>query len=243
MSRELREDIAFVLHRHAWKETSFILRVLTRSHGRISVVARSLRGSRTQSPVLSGQPAQLQWKSGRELGSLISMSPLPPQRPMPTGDNWWASQYLTELVLHATREADPVPAIFDAYLGSLDRLRDTDCDAAIESRLFESVLVQELGVGFDLRHDSTGAGLLPEGRYQLIPEQGLVACARGGVAASDWLALAQKTLDAAAARRLRRSLQEQLGLLVDFSKLRARSQWQAARALREDHQQHAARDQ
>ncbi len=243
MSRDLREDVAFVLHRHAWKESSFVLRVLTRSHGRISVIARSMRGSRRQSPVLSGQPAQLQWKAGRELGTLVSMSPLPPQRPMPTGDNWWASQYLTELVLHATRESDPVPAIFDAYLGSLDRLREPGCDAGVESRLFESLLVQELGVGVDLLHDCDGDVLQPAGRYELIPGRGLVACGRGGVAASDWQALESGTLGAEAARRLRRPLQDQLSLLVDFSKLRARSQWLAARMLREDHQQHAARDQ
>lgn len=242
MSREVREDIAFVLHRYAWKESSFVLRILTRSHGRISVVARSMRGSRTQSPVVPGQPSQLQWKPGRDLGTLVSLSLLPPQRNMPTGDNWWASQYLTELVLHATHEAEPVPTVFDHYMSSLDLLRDTAANAAAVSRVFEMVLLGEMGLGFDLSHDCTGAALDVQGSYRLIPEQGLVRCSQAGVAAADWLALASHELDASAARRLRRPLQDQLGLLVDFTKLRSRAQWQAARSLSEEHQKHAAGD-
>ncbi len=243
MSREIREDIAFVLHRHAWKESSFILRILTRSHGRISVIARGMRGSKTQSPLIPGQPCQLQWKPGRDLGTLVSLSLLPPQRNAPLGDNWWASQYLTEMVLHATHEAEPVPALFDQYLSCLDRLRDRAVDAAGVLRVFELELLRELGLGFDPARDCMQSELDPDARYRLVPEEGLRHDPLAGIAAADWLALARGQPDPAAARRLRQPLQQQLALLVDFSKLRSREQWRAAQVLRKEHEQDASRDQ
>ena len=47
---------AFVLHARAWRETSLLLEVFTREHGRIGVIAQGVRGPRKQALRAALQP-------------------------------------------------------------------------------------------------------------------------------------------------------------------------------------------
>ena len=42
-TRRIADEPAFVLHRYDWSESSLILEVLTRHHGRIAVVAKGAK--------------------------------------------------------------------------------------------------------------------------------------------------------------------------------------------------------
>lgn len=233
------EDHAFVLQRHAWKESSFVLRVLTREHGRLSVVARGMRGGRRKHAVLPGQRSLLHWSGGRELGRLHSLDILPPPVSMLSGEAYFAAQYLAEVLLQVLPEAEPVPAIFDLYAASLDALHVQSGALAAPLRSFEFGLLQALGHGFSAQTDRDGNPVRADLAYSLMPEQGLYTDPRGGFSGAVWLALARGSLSEEDAHQLRRPLQAQLGSMLDLGRLRSREQWLAARRLREEHQQYA----
>lgn len=242
MARAITHDAGFILHSHAWKESSYILRVLTQGHGRISIVGRGLRGSRKAAPVLTGQLYQIQWRPGVELGALSSMEITGPQAPSPVGENWWASQYLSELVLYGVAEGEAVPQLFAAYVESLNALRIPSAGSASVLRRFEWALLNEAGLGFDLQQDAEGRTIQSKRRYQLQTDVGLVASLQGGLLGDEWQALIHDNMTEGLARRLRRPLQQQLGLLIDWRKIKSREMWRSAQLLRQQHQHHAQSD-
>ncbi|MEN8719490.1 MAG: DNA repair protein RecO C-terminal domain-containing protein [Oceanococcaceae bacterium] len=231
---EGREDVAVVLHSWPWKESSLILRVLTRSHGRIGVVGRGLRGRNRGHVVLPGQPVTMQWVPGRELGTLQSLHPLPPLRALPGGDNWWALQYVLEVLLQVAPENEPQDGLLDDYLRVLDALSEAGADPAAPLRRFEWAVLRSAGLAVDLCHDSDGRPTEDTTRYVLVADAGLQrSTSRQARPGAHWRALVQGHLEADVARGLRPAVQRQLERLVDFSRLRSREQWRAARRLRD----------
>ena len=75
MSRSLRRielTPGYVLHHRPWRDTSRILEVLTREHGRLTLFARGVRGPAAKlSAVLQPfQPLLLSWSGRGEAASL-----------------------------------------------------------------------------------------------------------------------------------------------------------------------------
>ena len=61
---------AFVLHAQAYRETSLLIEVFSREHGRIGLIARGVRGARGQPLRAALQPLQpllLDWTGRGEL--------------------------------------------------------------------------------------------------------------------------------------------------------------------------------
>lgn len=233
MARELREDLALLLHRYAWKESSFILKVLTREHGRVSLVGRGLRAGRGKAAFMPCQPVTLQWQAGNDLGRMISFSPVPPLRPAPVAERWWTAQYLGELVMRVLPEEEPATPVFDQMITALDQLREAEHSPSGVARVFEWALLQALGFVPDIRFDHRGEPLEEEAQYICSREEGLHRSGQRGVPGSDWLALQKGTLTTAQAKRLRPSLSEQLRFVVDLDQLRTPALWREARALRD----------
>lgn len=64
--RRFTDEPAFVLHRYDWSESSLVLEVFTRHHGRIALVAKGVKRPTSQfRPVLLPlQPLQITWTGG-----------------------------------------------------------------------------------------------------------------------------------------------------------------------------------
>ena len=71
-TRRTSEEPAFVLHRYDWSESSLILEVFTRHHGRIALVAKGVKKPTSQfRPVLLPlQPLLLSWGGDAEVRTL-----------------------------------------------------------------------------------------------------------------------------------------------------------------------------
>ena len=69
MSKRAHEEPAFVLHRYDWSESSLILEVFTRQHGRIALMAKGVKKPTSQfRPVLLPlQPLSLRADSKAQL--------------------------------------------------------------------------------------------------------------------------------------------------------------------------------
>ena len=64
---------AFVLHARAWRETSFIVDVLTRDYGRLALVARGMTGAKKHNQRAALQPMQYVRLDYQLKGEMASM--------------------------------------------------------------------------------------------------------------------------------------------------------------------------
>jgi DNA repair protein RecO (recombination protein O) len=184
---------AFVLHARAYRETSMLLEVLTREHGRLGLVARGVRRERTRLPRGQLQPLQpllIGFVLRGELGTLTGAEPAA-TLPGPGGDALLAGIYVNELVLRMTGRADPHPRMFDAYAECVAALARRDIGGVRESaagdsdvrrardatgwtlRRFERDLLAELGYALPLRRVAgSGAAVGSASTYAYDPEAG-----------------------------------------------------------------------
>jgi DNA repair protein RecO (recombination protein O) len=237
MSRSTRRVAlapGYLLHHRPWRDTSRILEVFSREHGRITLFARGVRGPNAKlAPVLqSFQPLLLSFSGRGEAQQLTGAERAAPAAPLPQ-ECLLAGFYLNELLLKLTTRHDPLPELFDHYHGTLEQLRG---GAPLEPalRVFEKRLLEVLGYGLDLATEArSGLPLEPNAYYDFHPGVGLVP-AGGGVAQTlrghSLLSLARETLQGE--RELedaRRVLQAALGACLEGRPLATR---QVARAMK-----------
>jgi DNA repair protein RecO (recombination protein O) len=201
MARRIADEPAFVLHRYDWSESSLILEVLTRHHGRIAVVARGAKkpSSNFRPVLLPLQPLHIAFGGDAEIRTLKSAEWVGGQV-MPTGEALLSGYYLNELLLRLLARDDPHPALFDVYAAAV-RLLASDEPLALQPalRAFELLLLREIGLLPTLdAQTGTLAPLDPSQRYSLRAEGGLVEAQdddlRGSLPGAQWLAL-QQALD------------------------------------------------
>lgn len=219
---------AFVLHHRPFRDTSVLLEVLSRDHGRIGLVARGARGprSRLRGLLQPFRPLLLSWQLRGELGTLTGAEPHGFAAAPPTGgDALLALYYLNELLLRMTARLDPHRELYDVYAETVGRLITGD-PVAPALRRFEKRLLDMLGYGPDLSRDDAGQPLEPARSYRYDPALGLAACredAAGAMLGASLLALADDSL--AGARALsdaRRLLRAALEVHLDGRPLKTR---------------------
>jgi DNA repair protein RecO (recombination protein O) len=200
-TRRISDEPAFVLHRYDWSESSLILEVFTRHHGRVALVAKGAkRPSSNFRPVLLPlQPLHLAFGGDAEIRTLKGAEWVG-GHVMPTGDALLSGYYLNELLLRLLARDDPHPQLFDAYAAAVSMLACEHGEAREPAlRAFELVLLREIGLlpSLDLQ-TLTLAPLDPQARYSLVPEAGLLAAhpddGRASLSGAQWTAL-QRALD------------------------------------------------
>lgn len=223
----LEQQPAYVLHARPYRETSLLLECLTREHGRLGVVARGVRGERARLRRAQLEPLQalaldlmLRGEMATLTGVEIAGAPL-----RLSGDAGVAGLYLNELVVRLTERQDPVPVVFDAYAQTLARLA-ADEPLAWSLRRFERDLLQAIGYGLQLQHDTeTGEPLMPDAHYRYVVEQGAERCSGGNPHAlrgSDLLALEQDRMpDTSGLKALRDMMREVIRFHLGGRELRA----------------------
>ena len=177
-AKRISNEPAFVVHRYDWSESSLILEVFARHHGRIALVAKGAkRPSSNFRPVLLplqqlhvafGGDAEIRTLKGAEwVGGQV----------MPTGDALLSGYYLNELVLRLLARDDPHPQLFDAYAGAVSVLASAHTEALEPAlRAFELLLLREIGLLPSLDAQTmTLAALDDDAPYTLVPEGGIVA--------------------------------------------------------------------
>jgi len=175
---------AWVLHLHPYSETSLVVDVFTRDHGRVPLLARGARRPRSamRGMLMSFQPLELGWFGGGEVKTLAKVEWLGGM-PLLGGRCLLLGYYLNELLLKMLPREDAHAALFDAYAAALQALAEGAADAP-ELRRFEKTLLKELGYGLTLDVDvESGRPVVPDAHYAFLLERGPVA--RSGVGAGD----------------------------------------------------------
>ena len=182
------DEPAFVLHRYDWSESSLILEVFTRHHGRVALVAKGAKkpSSNFRPVLLPLQPLRVGFGGDAEIRTLKGAEWVGGQV-MPTGAALLSGYYLNELLLRLLARDDPHPGLFDAYASAVQVLASEHGEALQPAlRAFELVLLREIGLLPVLNLQTpTLAPLQPQGRYSLVPEGGLVQAAQEDRASLD----------------------------------------------------------
>ena len=174
--KRIADEPAFVLHRYDWSESSLILEVFTRHHGRIALIAKGAkRPSSSFRPVLLPlQRLHLAFGGDAEIRTLKSAE-WQGGHVMPTGEALLSGYYLNELLLTLLARDDPHPVLFDVYasvVAVLASAHEEVLEAALRS--YELLLLREVGLLPQLDVQSlTLAALEPQQSYTLVPEGGL----------------------------------------------------------------------
>ena len=173
-TRNRRQDeLAFVLHSYPFRETSLILDVFSRKHGRLPVMARGARRPKSalRGMLMNFQPLLLSWFGKGEVRTLHSAEWQGGQ-PYLQGTALMCGFYLNELLLNLLARDDPHEQLFDYYRATLHRLAH-ETDHAATLRCFEKHLLQELGYALALEREAgNGKAIQAEVCYRYAVERG-----------------------------------------------------------------------
>lgn len=180
-SRRFADEPAFVLHRYDWSESSLVLEVFTRHHGRIALVAKGVKRPTSQfRPVLLPlQPLLLSWGGDAEVRTLKAAQ-WQGGHVMPTGEALLSGSYLNELLMRLLARDDAHERLFDHYAMAVQLLAERGDTQELLLRAFELLLLKEIGLLPDLSRDgSSMIAVDPAGSYVLVPESGLRVAQEG----------------------------------------------------------------
>ena len=200
-TKRISDEPAFVLHRYDWSETSLILEVFTRHHGRMALVAKGVkRPSSSFRPILLPlQPLHLAFGGEAEIKTLKAAE-WQGGHVMPTGDALMSGYYLNELLMSLLAREDPHPLLFDVY-AAVVQLIASEHGEVLEAalRAFELLLLREIGLLPLLDAQTmTLLALHSEARYSLVPEGGLRQAGeydRSSLSGAQWSGLQQALSD------------------------------------------------
>ena len=169
----------YVLHTRPYSNTSLIIELFSKSHGRVSAVARSARGpkSRYQGKLQLFTPILASWFGNHELKTLssIELDGMPHQL---NQKSLFCGFYLNELLMRLLHKEDAHSALFSLYQECLCRFEKND-KLAPTLRLFEKRLLAELGYGLPLVHEAGNRKpIQPDNYYRFECQQGFFKCDR-----------------------------------------------------------------
>lgn len=227
----IHDQPAFVLHRRQYSESSLLIEAITPDCGRVGLIARGARGSRSALPALL-QPFQelrLDFSGSGDLQRLTRAEAAGPAM-MLRDERTLAGLYCNELMVRLVQRADANPQLYARYRGTLGDLV-AEPSAAWVLRCFERDLLEALGYANDFAHDAHGDALDPAGRYRFEPESGFVGIGESapGYSGSALLAMASAATPAPEhLRELRRLFRELISQHLRGEPLRS---WSLMRGL------------
>jgi DNA repair protein RecO (recombination protein O) len=136
----------FVLHSYPYKETSLIVDVFSRDHGRVALIAKGAKRphSKLRGVLQTFQPLAVNWSGRAEIRTLTAAEWIGGLLPLEKSA-LLCGFYLNELLVKLLARDDPHPALFDHYIATLNQLAH-DEPAPIVLRKFERALLKETGV-------------------------------------------------------------------------------------------------
>lgn len=170
---------AFVLHRRLYKETSFLVELMTLEHGRVSLIARGVRKAKSLGPGLLQPfiPLLVSFSGQTELMTLTQVEAKGQVRQL-YGECLFAGFYINELLMCLVEKWDAHPKLYECYEHTINCLHQNPLKQEI-LRIFEKQLLEELGYGLLPNSDWASQAIMPDKYYRFVPEQGFVESGLG----------------------------------------------------------------
>ena len=170
---------AFLIHRRMYQDSSLLLDFFTRYYGKIRLVGRGVRSNKTSLQMF--QHLNISFKGRSNLKNLTDWESSDQPRRL-LGNDLVLAMYTNELLSRLLPEAEEQQKVFDGYwnfLGMINEQSKTEKEYSL--RLFENLLLEELGYGLEFNKDSTGSPIDSELEYQFQEHNGFVARADGNI--------------------------------------------------------------
>ena len=171
--RRVANEPAFLLHRRPYTESSVLIDLFSRHHGRMVLIAKGARKlkSRWRGSLLPFQSLIAAWSGRGEVKTVTGIEGEGPSCGL-RGKALYCGYYMNELVLRLLHRFDPHEDVFDNYANALARL-STEGDQERVLRIFEKQLLRDLGYGMHLVRDADrGNPIDPGERYRYRPDAG-----------------------------------------------------------------------
>ncbi len=178
------KDHAIVLRHLDYSETSQVLAVLTRDHGRQRLIGKGLkRSTKTRVSVgidLLEQGDVVFLPSIRGEARLATLTEWHQTQPFlgvrATLPRWYAGQYAAEITAAMTEEGDPHPQLYEALERLLTRLCAAD-DVTEALVVYQRAVIEQAGLWPDLTRCVACDRLAPQGRAAFYSaQQGGLIC-------------------------------------------------------------------
>ena len=153
-----------------YQGSSLLLDFFTKDFGKIRLIARGARNSKTSLQMF--QCLSISFKGKGELKSLSQWEIADQPRRL-LGDDLILAIYINELILRLLPEGDEHIEIFESYwtfISNLNTLASNEKEYAL--RKFENQLLDDLGYGIDFNFDIDGSAIDKDLKYNFIEHQG-----------------------------------------------------------------------
>ena len=181
---------AFLIHRRMYQGSSLLLDFFTKDSGRLRLIARGARKSKTSLQMF--QCLSISFKGKGELKSL-SQWEVDDQPRRLLGDDLILAMYANELILRLLPENDEYPEIFNSYwafLANLNALDSSEKEYAL--RNFENQMLEDLGYGLDFSFDINDEHIKEDLQYEFIEHQGFNKNSNGAVSGKALVSLSKQ---------------------------------------------------
>jgi DNA repair protein RecO (recombination protein O) len=181
---------AFLIHRRMYQGSSLLLDFFTKDSGRLRLIARGARKSKTSLQMF--QCLSISFKGKGELKSL-SQWEVDDQPRRLLGDDLILAMYANELILRLLPENDEYPETFNSYwtfLANLNALDSSEKEYAL--RNFENQMLEDLGYGLDFSFDINDEYIKEDLQYEFIEHQGFNKNINGAVSGKALVSLSKK---------------------------------------------------
>ena len=170
---------AFLIHRRMYQGSSLLLDFFTRHYGMIRLVARGARSKKTSLQMF--QRLNISFKGRSDLKNLTDWESSDQPRRL-LGNDLVLAMYTNELLSRLLPEAEKHQKVFDGYwkyLGMINEQSETEKEYSL--RLFENLLLKELGYGLEFNKDFKGNPIDSELEYHFQEHNGFVPRADGNI--------------------------------------------------------------
>lgn len=180
---KVHQQPAYLLRSRPFAESSLVVDLFTREHGRLSVIAKGARRpkSRVRGVLLPFLPLLASWSGKGQLPTLTSVeSRIDAGRAVNgalRGETLASGFYLNELLLLLLHRHDAHEALFEKYHDAVLQLASAPSPRHVlhALRVFEKHFLRHIGFGVALDHDAdTGQVIDAQLQYRYIPERGPV---------------------------------------------------------------------
>ena len=161
MNRVILEP-AFVLHSRPYRDTSLLVELLTAQYGRLTVIARGARSSRSHILTLFS-PLLVSFSGKTDLQTLQQVESNGLSYKL-SGDILFSGFYLNELLMRLLHRHESHPNVYNLYQQTLNTLSCSE-KPEFALRLFEKYLLADIGFGLQLDRTVNNEIVLEKEKY------------------------------------------------------------------------------
>jgi len=211
---QVLSEPGFILHTRPYRETSALLEVFTKNHGRVSLVAR---GVRKKNPLQMFVHYDFSWIGRSELYTLTRAESVGASH-LFSPYQLCCGLYINELLLRVLHKEDAHRELYLAYEELLAQFRESQ-NIEIALRIFEKHLLQDMGYGFAFEK------IIISNYYIFRPSEGFVQVTEKSpesFSGESLLALANHAIEEKHLNELKRLMRQALSPLIGEKPLRSR---------------------